>query len=213
MKKLLFISCLVSLGLCADAQTWSEWFRQKKTQRKYLLQQIAALQVHLSYIKKGYDIAKTGLTIIGNIKDGDLSLHRDFFNALKQVNPKIRNTAKVADIIALQVRIVKNARATIANIVATGRFTQAEIDYCKRVLDNLLTECFQNLDELLQVITSGELEMKDDERIKQIDRIYLDMQDKFSFCASFSEEATVLALQRIGEQVEINRSKLIKGLQ
>ena len=58
MKKLLILSTMV---LCADnlsAQTVAEWFRQKATQRKYLLQQIAALHVYSGYLSKGYSIAK-----------------------------------------------------------------------------------------------------------------------------------------------------------
>ena len=54
--------------------------------------------------------------------------------------------------------------------------------------------------------------MKDDERLKRIDGLYADIQDKYSFACSFSEDMGLLALQRLGEQMEINRSKLIYGL-
>src|SRR5260221_4860823 len=104
--KMIFI--ILSLFVCIQAghaQTYDEWFRQKKTQKKYLLQQIAALQVYIDYAKKGYDIASKGLNTIRDIKNGDFNLHRDFFGSLKQVNPKIKKYAKVADIIAYQVSI------------------------------------------------------------------------------------------------------------
>ncbi len=39
------------------AQTFDEWFRQSATQKKYLLQQIAGLQVYIGYVQKGYSIA------------------------------------------------------------------------------------------------------------------------------------------------------------
>lgn len=45
----------------AEAQTFDEWFRQKKTQKKYLVQQIAALKVYLGYLKEGYEIAQKGM--------------------------------------------------------------------------------------------------------------------------------------------------------
>ena len=61
-----------------EAQTFSEWFRQKKTQKKYLLQQIAALQVYIGYAQKGYRIAKEGLTTIGGFTKGEFDLHSDF---------------------------------------------------------------------------------------------------------------------------------------
>ena len=71
--------------LCAEnlsAQTSSEWFRQKATQKKYLLQQIAALQVYSGYLSKGYSIAKNGLNTIKNIKNGDLLQHSNYFTSL-----------------------------------------------------------------------------------------------------------------------------------
>lgn len=196
----------------ANGQTLAEWTQQKQTQKKYLLQQIAALQVYIGYAKKGYNIANKGITTVRNIKNGDFNLHRDFFSSLKNVNPKISKYIKVADIIAYQVRIIKNTKQTLQGIRETKQFTTEELDYCKRVFDNLLDECVKTIDELLMVITSGELEMKDDERLKLIDKIYTDMQDKYSFCSSFSEEMGLLSVQRMGEQIEINRSKIINGL-
>jgi hypothetical protein len=68
------------------------------------------------------------------------------------------------------------------------------------------------VDELYLVITSDELQMTDDERIKRIDQLYTDMQDKYSFYQSFSEECSVLAMQRLSEQVGIIMSKKLNGL-
>jgi hypothetical protein len=117
----------------------------------------------------------------------------------------------VADIIATQLRILKSARNAINAVRESGQFTNDELDYCKNVFDHVLSECLKNIDELMMVITSGELEMTDDERVKRIERIYLDMQDKTAFTASFSNEMSLLAMQRLSEQTEINYSKKING--
>lgn len=208
---LLATACLFVFN-SSNAQTFDEWFNQKSTQKKYLLQQIAALQVYLGYAKKGYKIVNSGITTIRNIKNGDLNLHRDFFNRLKNVNPAIRQYAKVGDIIACQVKIIKQTKFTIQQIKETNQFTEAELDYCKQVFDTLLDECVKMLEVLILVTTSGELEMKDDERQKRIDVLYADVKDKYSFACSFSEDMSLLAVQRLGEQMEINRSKLINGI-
>lgn len=196
----------------SNAQTFGEWFNQKATQKKYLLQQIAALQVYIGYAKKGYKIVNSGIKTIRNIKNGDFNLHRDFFNQLKNVNPAIRKYAKVADIIAYQVKIIKQTKATLQQIREAKQFTDAELDYCKQVFDNLLDECMKTVEELILVTTSGKLEMKDDERLKRIDVLYADAQDKYSFACSFGDDMSLLAVQRLGEQMEINRSKLINGI-
>ncbi|MBC6489610.1 hypothetical protein ACFSQD_04715 [Flavihumibacter stibioxidans] len=213
MKRILLLATIGLVAfLSSNAQTADEWLNQNSTQKKYLLQQIAALKVYLGYAKKGYSIVTSGVSTIRNIRNGDLNLHRDFFNRLKNVNPAIRKYAKVADIIAYQVNIIKQTKITIQQIKETKQFTEGELDHCKQVFDNLLNECMKTVEELILVTTSGKLEMKDDERLKRIDRLYADVQDKYSFACSFSEDIGLLAVQRLGEQMEINRSKLINGI-
>lgn len=199
-------------SLHTNAQTWEEWFQQKKTQIKYLLQQIAANEVYIQYLEKGYKIAHEGLQTIQSIKKGDFNLHFGFFDSLKKVNPSIKRYAKVAAIIALQIRIIKKTKETIADVRQTSQFSPEELDYCKTVFDHLLEECLKNTDELVLIITDGQLTMKDDERMKRIDQLYADIQDKYAFTSSFSEEMGLLCAQRLSEQVDINLSKRINGL-
>ena len=169
-------------------------------------------RVYLGYAKKGYSIVASGVNTIRSIKNGDLNLHRDFFNRLKNVNPSITKYAKVANIMAYQIKIIKQTKITIQQIRETKQFTEAELGQCKQVFDNLLDECIKTVEELILVTTSGKLEMKDDERLNRIDGLYADIQNKYSFACSFSEDMGLLAVQRLGEQMEINRSKLINGI-
>src|SRR5437762_1594743 len=85
------------------SQTAAEWTQQKRTQKKYLLQQIAALQTYLGYVKKGYGIADKGISTVQMIKNGEWNLHKDFFSSLSLVNPAIKKCGKVADIMTMQV--------------------------------------------------------------------------------------------------------------
>ena len=211
MKIYILILSLV-FSILANAQTLAEWTQQKKTQIQYLLDQIAANKVSIDYLEKGYEIARTGLNTIQNIKKGDFNLHLDFFGSLEIVNPKIKTYTRVADIIAYQVRIVKNISTTIKNLKESGQFNTNELDYSKAVFENLLDECVKNVDELYLVITSGALQMTDDERIKRIDQIYTKMQDNYSFCKSFSNECLVLARQRLNEVIEIKVGKQLNGV-
>lgn len=203
---------LMAVFNSAYSQTTEEWTQQKKTQKKYLLQQIVALHTYINYAKKGYNIVNKGVTTVRNIKKGDFNLHRDFFNHLKNINPKISRYVKVADIIAYQFRIIKQTKEAVTGIRATKQFTAQETDYCVAVLNNLISECGKTIDELILIITDGKLEMKDDERLKRIDALYGDMQNKYAFCSSFSEDMALLTMQRLSEQVQINYSKILNGI-
>ena len=195
-----------------SAQTWAEWFRQKATQRKYLLQQIAALQVYSGYLSKGYSITRNGLNTIKSIKNGDLLQHTNYFNSLATVNPKIKRYAKVAEIIALQIAIAKQSGNALKNFRNNHHFTTTEINYLQGVFNTLLSDCAKNLDELFSLITNENLQMKDVERIKAIDKIYIDMQDKRQFVRAFSNSAAGLSIQRSNEANDIIISKKLNEL-
>lgn len=202
----------VSAGSSLKAQTFAEWFQQKKTQKKYLIQQIAALQVYIGYAKKGYNIAKEGLTAIGGFTRGEFNLHTDYFNSLKSVNPEVKRYVKVAEIIALQIKIVQNYNRTYRQLHSSDAFSSDELSYIGRVFSRLLDDCDKTLDELITITTDGKVEMKDDERMKRIDMLYLDMQDKFTFSQSFSNDARSLAAARLREQSDVQTSRVLQGI-
>lgn len=213
MKKMLPIILMLIVSGTATAQSFDEWFRQKETRIKYMLQQIAANKVYIEFLQKGYHIAQAGLQTISDIKNGDFKLHSGFINALATVNPKIKNLAKVAGIIALQVQVIKEGKGAIQMAQSSGQLTSSEIIYMQMVFNRLLDECTKNISELIAVITSGQTEMTDDERIKRIDQIYYDMQDKLSFSKSFSNDSFMLGVQRLQEQTDIEMGKKLNAVQ
>ena len=212
MKKIIFILTIISFSHNCYAQTWDEWFNQKKTQIQYLLDQIAANKVYIEYAEKGYKIAQGGLTAIGDIKHGEFNLHLDFFNSLKSINPAIKNYARVADIIARAVQIKKIYTNSYQSIKKSGQFTTNEINYFYSVFTKLLDETTAGINELLNCITANTYGMKDDERMKRIDDLYTDMESKYGFAKSFSNEAQLLSLQRINEKSEAEISKSLYNI-
>lgn len=211
-KTFLFVLLLNVIVSPVQAQTFEEWFQQKKTQKKYLVQQIAALQVYIGYAKKGYKIAQEGLTTIGGFTRGELNLHTDFFNSLSTVHPEIRQSPKARAIVSLQKQIVREYNLTYPALERTKAFTDDEMDYMEGVYRRLLEDCDRNLDELKDLVTDDKLQMKDDERLERIERLYLDMQDKYTFEKSFGNEALVLATARKREQKDIQTGRALHGI-
>jgi hypothetical protein len=212
MKKIIILFLLLSFVAGAKAQTFGEWFQQKKTQKKYLLQQIAGLQLYIGCIKKGYSIAQKGLTTISDFKSGEFHLHSDYFNSLTNVNPLVKNYSKVADIIFYQIQIVQTYRQAYKRIKKSNAFTPNEIAYMNRVFGRLIDDCYAAIDELIIVTTSGKLEMTDDARIERIDALYEEMEDKYSFLKSFSGETIAVADARAKEKNDVEDGRLIYGV-
>jgi hypothetical protein len=212
MKKLIIICLTTVLTLPGYAQTWGEWFNQKSTQKKYLLEQIAALKVYAGYAQKGYGIVKEGLHTIESIKNGDLAMHRNYFHSLTNINPVVRNYPKVKQIIDMQEQVVQLAGRSRSQLKETGAFTEEELDYINGVYDRLTDDSNNTLEELETVIISGKLSMKDDERIQRIDQLYELTVGQYDFAKRFSAGASALAYAKLKAKKDIRDTKVLNGL-
>lgn len=181
-------------------------------QRKELLLQIAALQIYIGYAKKGYNVVKKGLNFIGDLKKGEVNLHSDYFNSLKNINPKVKNYSKIAEIILLQIQIIKSYKRTFSELNKSDLFHGDELDYMQRSFDRLLDNCNATLDELLTVTTEAKLEMTDDQRIERIDKLYQTMMDDYGFCENFCREAEMMYLSKAKENNDVKSGRVLHGL-
>jgi hypothetical protein len=207
-RSLIIIMFMLSTGLSwAQVPNWNEWFKQKKTQRKYLVQQIAALQVYLEYLKKGYQIADKGLTTIGDIKNGTFNLDKDYFNSLKYVNPVVRKSPKVNEVLVYQHYILEGMHKLATDCIRDENFSADEINYIQAIRKKMLEECNNSMAELTLITTSGEAEMKDDERLLRLDKVHDEMQDKYAFTQDFIQSTQLLSRQRSKEKNQIRSSQ------
>lgn len=165
-----------------NAQTWSEWFSQKKTQKKYLIEQLAALKLYAGYLKKGYEIGSSGLNFIRDAGKGELDLHSAFFSSLKTVSPLVKKDVRIAEILEMQLEI----RKTFSGFSNLRNLSDANHRYIDLVSSNLLDDCIKDLEALLLVITSGRMELTDGERMVRIYQLYQNMQQKKIFTSGFS---------------------------
>jgi len=163
----------------------------------------------LEYLQKGYSIVKNGLNTIGNIKNGHFSLDKDFFSQLENINPKVRHYAKEADIIALNVQIIRRFKKALAEAKGTDLFSDQELDYINRVFNSLIDNCASLTDELTVLLTPSEWKMSDDERIKRIDGLHTAMRDNYAFVNHFAGELEIMAMQK-GK--ELNDAAVLQGL-
>jgi hypothetical protein len=186
-----------------QAQTADEIFNQKKTQLRYLAEQIVALRVYAGYVNDGYEIVSEGVQSVKSLKNGEFNLHDIFFESLKVINPSIRSSGKVPEIISLQLNIIKrlNKLETLQYLPAYQR------EYIANVKTKVFEDGHKDLEELSLVITSGQLEMKDEERMKRIDKIHASMSDKFSFTQSFCNELSILIHQKRSEVQSIIQTR------
>ncbi|MFC6100785.1 hypothetical protein [Olivibacter domesticus] len=190
-------------GQTLQAQTFSEWFKQKKTQKKYLAQQIAALEVYKRYLRDGWDIAQTGLTAIRKFNGGEWGLHELFFTSLKKINPAIKSYPKIGEIILLQVRIIDVHNRNMRDLQSSGMLDSEELSFVDGAYDKLMMDCSALIDELTELTTAGHFELNDDERISRIDQLYEEAMGQYTFAHEFGKEALILAMHRTKERDDV----------
>ncbi|OOQ56681.1 hypothetical protein BC343_19560 [Mucilaginibacter pedocola] len=191
----------------ACCQTFSEWFRQKSTQRKYLLQQISALMAYQQYAAKGYAIAKGGLGSIGDYAGREFQLHRNYYNSLRTVSAPVKDEPRVKAIIRRQQDILNKT----SGIKKQPGLSMEEHAYLDRVCAALLRDCDGQLHDLEVLLKDNDAEMSDEERLRQITRIHQAMQENYRFAASFSAEVKLFATGRRQQLQDIQLTKRFYG--
>ena len=195
-------------SLTGNAQGLGNIFNQKAADLKSMGKQIALLQLYIGWIEKGYSIARSGLTTIGEIKKGDFNLNNVFLSSLSTVNPAIRKCSKVAAILELAQSIKKQ----FDGIQAIEHLSVGEYEYLAKVKAGMLGECAQSLEVLADLMTAKTYQMGDDERMKKIDEIYYSTLNTSLLATEFNREARMVSQQRVWDNLNIQTLKNLGGL-
>jgi hypothetical protein len=214
MKRLILILFFSSpILITVVAQGTGGLFNQQSSKRKLMVQQIAYLEVYLQEIKRGYRIADQGLETAHELKGGTFSLHTDYLNSLQQVNPVIAGNPKGKAISDLQQLLLRLFNTEIAWQQKEKQFSAGELAYLQKVSDNIRKESNRDLDELLQVLTPGKLQLTDQQRLERLDHLYESMKDKYAFAGSFTTKCRKVAMERKQAAQEKLQMKKLYGIQ
>ncbi|MEJ2881500.1 TerB family tellurite resistance protein [Pedobacter sp. GR22-6] len=180
--------------------------RAQSTEVQQLLlnvEKLSQMKNILSDMKKGYEIVSGGYQTVKNIAQGNFSLHEVFLDAMMLVSPEVKKYRKVSAIIAYQSDLVSEYKSAFKRFKTSDLFSITELDYLGRVYAELFKQSLENLDQLAMVITAGKLRMSDDERLKSIDRIYAEVEDKLVFLRDFNAKAASLCLARENQRTDL----------
>lgn len=207
MKKVIVMVLLCIASMQVFSQTWDEWVRQKKTQLKYLREQIAALMVYREFIQKGYAIARDGLHVIADIKQSDFDLHNGYFHSLQDIKPTIAGYSKVTKAFAIHANIQRQVKAT--HRLLSADLLAHTADYCKKVMLLFSDDVKENMSQLHLLITDGNYALTDDERLQRIEKICDRFADQYQFSKSFHTAVTSIVANR---QTELNDGRALQKM-
>lgn len=202
IKKVIIFTCL-SLVLVQGAICQT----QEATQLLLNYEKLKQLEDILDNMYKGYKILSQGYNRIKDIAEGNYNLHQVFLDGLFAINPSVAKYKRIPDIIRYQQLLMKEYRRAFNRFKIDPNLTPDEIRYLEKVYEYLIKQSLRNLEDLTMIVTANKLRMSDDERIKSIDRIYFDIENKLSFLRYFNNSTQVLVLQRAKEGSDVNTAK------
>ncbi|MBZ4188936.1 TerB family tellurite resistance protein [Niabella beijingensis] len=211
MKKIfitttLFVISFTSLPLNTIAQ------EQEIAQLVLNLEKLNQLRKILQQLYDGYKIISEGYNKVKGVTSGNYKIHELFLDGLYKVSPAVKKYRRVADIIRDQAAILKESKAALKDLTSFNVFTNGQIEYVDKVYDRLIDDSMKNLDELLMIITAGQLRMSDNERLKGIDRIYQDVQKKLLFLRSFNNRQKMIAVEKLRDKSENQTLESFHGI-
>ena len=202
----IMIASMLVMSFGCQCQTANEWLRQKKTQKQYLIEQIAALQVYLKNLKQGYKVVNKGLTLVGEITGNNYSMDNIYLGSLLQVKAPVADSELSNSIVVLERGMRTRLRVLTQRIDEhTALLTADESTYLKSVVRKAESILSEQLATKRKVETSDKLQMTDAGRIEILGSVKVNLEELESFLGQADGELTRLIIQRQLETHEIRQ--------
>lgn len=164
---------LISIGV--NAQTAQEWTNQKQLQTAYKINQIVALNGYLEVAKKGYQIARVGWRVVGDIQQGELSLHQDYFASLSAVHPIVSEYPQVPRMLEIHKQINKEVAWMDAYLREENELESSEKLTASRLNQSTLQNSNRIVSQLEAILSAHSYVMDNGERLAALDELDREM--------------------------------------
>lgn len=212
MKALLIALWLALLAAHANAQLFKEWFRQNKTQREYLKEQIVQLKLYLELTKQGYKIAKEGLNTVHQIKNGEFKLHKNRFDSLRIVKSGITSLSRLQHITDLHGSINEICEKLPSQIAGCELLDPAVKKQMLTGLKTLYDDCQVLVGGFFMVIRDDQVSMTDDERIQRIEALCKDFEENYLFAQNLRRDLGLVCKSVSAELEDIENRRTLNGI-
>lgn len=204
LLKALIAAIIIFISANSQAQTLKEWLRQKKTQKEYLLTQIAANQLYFDLLKKGYRIVHTGIGVVGDLQRGEFHLHDRFFGSLIAVNPSVRRYARVPESLTLELQILSQCAGLKRTLRNNKLLHTQERTHVEQVVGRVIKASEESFIGLLDLLEDGKMNLQDHERITRLQQIHKELRDQHEFVNRFSKDIQLLIINRERESKDVS---------
>lgn len=188
------------------AQTFGEWFQQRETQVRYLVEQVAALHACENDLRRYYHTCREGWRDIAGHTGGELDLHSDYYHSLGMVDASVRNSPDVH-----RIRREADAIKVLLRRMQELQLTEGRQLYVEKVATGVLLAVNADITRLQGVLSDGVYQMTDDQRLKFLIGLQAAMLDRWQLVQDFYASVRVLQAKQNGEMQEAETFRRLYG--
>ncbi|NLR67911.1 TerB family tellurite resistance protein [Chitinophaga varians] len=201
LKKVICILLLIVVGAILPIKSRGQV--QELAQLALDIEKLSQFKRILQDMYQGYKLLTEGYDKVKNIASGNYKLHEAFLDALYQVSPEVKKYHKVAEIIQYQIQLSKQYKDAMKDFRSNSGFSINELDFLDNMYSNISKASLKNLEDLLAILTPNTIRASDEERLKVIDAIHVEMLEKVDFFKKFTSSSIIMELQKRKEASEI----------
>jgi hypothetical protein len=155
---------------------------------------------------------QTQLTAITDWVQQQKDLYANYYAELWQVKSAIATYSKVTALIEKQARLVLEYKQAYGRVQQDPHFSAAEVSHILRVYQGILKESVDNVNQLALVIKALVTQMEDGGRLRIIDAASDRVDRNYSDLQRYTQENTLLSLQRAKDQQDGDMIRRLYGL-
>jgi hypothetical protein len=141
------------------------------------------------------------------------TLYSDYFQELWQVKSAITSYSKVSHLIQRQAQLISEYQQGWSAIKKDPHFSTAELGYMANFYTSILDESTRNIGQLTLAIKAFVTQMDDAARLRLIDETSDRIDRNYVQLRRFTQENTLLSLQRAKDGQDLQTIRTLYGIQ
>ena len=159
------------------------------------------------------ELSKLRLSEISGWSADQRQLFSTYYDELWKIKSTIAYYQRIKEVAARQIALVNNYRQAWNLLRQDRHFNAAELQQMTAVYTGILTASERNLDDVMNVVSSGKTQMSDEQRLELINRAADRLDENYSDLTRFNTENQMLSLQRSKSLADTKTTKQLYGLQ
>lgn len=159
------------------------------------------------------ELSKLRLSEISGWSADQRQLFSTYYDELWKIKSTIAYYQRIKDVAARQIALVNNYHQAWNLLRQDRHFNTPELQQMTAVYTGILTASERNLDDVMNVISSGKTQMSDEQRLELINRAADRLDENYSDLTRFNTENQMLSLQKSKSLADTKTTKQLYGLQ